>query len=269
MDSSTITFDQYWNQFPIVKKLIYQWQGGQTRLRFHLRYSDLLVEQSSIQDIENPIPFSTEEGADPECIEWKRWLMSRAPETISIRPIMPERPLIVKADQPWTLPPGLTSSFYVSIPLSIHVFVETDGTVLDILKIPSNTLSNTWFGDIFEGELCYAVKTRATRGLDNQVKLPNRAICVFNVHNQTEKPLPIEKICVRPKHLNIYAGNTALWTNSIQVTAEGEDEFGRLKYDSRTPEIENEGSLILMQKAAESHHESFLRRTFGSSLSIF
>jgi hypothetical protein len=64
------------------------------------------------------------------------------------------------------------------------------------LEIPSQTLSNTWFGDTMNGELCYALTTRALRKVEEHVTLPERIICPVRILNNGNEALDFQSLCV-------------------------------------------------------------------------
>lgn len=202
---------------------------------------------------ENPVEQAARKiDSLPLNLDWKRWALEHEAKEVRFWPTFPDRPLVVKTRIPVIVPPNTHVALYVNFPiwLEVSVLQKKDYYTLDTI-IPT-TLSNTWYGTQFEGQLCYALRSRARRSLEDLTEEPLRAVCLFRIHNQAEESLPVEKIRIDPAHLCLYQSRSRLWTNSITVTFKGKEELSELHYADTPPaELKNPK---LVREADISHH---------------
>lgn len=255
-----------WDEFKCEVSKVYLWQDGPLSVWLKRLNNDWLVASKLDPESETAMSWSYLDD-EPEALDWKRWVMDKGHPTIQTTPVMPDRPLVVKTRIPSNLPQGVKTSFYVSIPVGVKLSVLSGSDTVELTRINTVTLSSTWFGDHLEGLLCYALKTKAVRDLAESIALPHRAICQVNIQNDSEISIPIQKICIRAKHLDIYMANGRLWTNKINVTFRGEGLNSRVDYKNTTPEEAKDP--VLLQKAEEAPPSDFLRTISHNLMEAF
>lgn len=163
---------------------------------------------------------------------------------------------------PTHIPSGMEAIFYVNIPMCAKVETETSIQTTELLSVNSVTLSNTWFGDNFEGDLCYALKTKAVRSVKDATPQPHRALCPILIANKADEPLPLQKICIRAKYLSVYASDNRFWTNQISVSFLGKGLVSKVHYDHNPPAELKDPRLICQ---APKRYESGFFKTLGQS----
>lgn len=253
--------DSIWNTFTCVESNCYLWQTGPLKVWIKRIGRDwLIASENRPEETPASTPWSLTEK-EPSNLSWQRWTFNRIHEKVEVKPCMPDRPLVVKTHAPTNLPPGVDATFYVSIPLWVS-FRITSSEMSEINRYCGVTLSNTWFGNHEEGEFCYALKTRAVRNLADARNLPHRALCPVVIHNKAEMPLPIQKICIRAKHLNIYQSEKQIWTNRINVSFRGDGLSSKVEYDDEPP---MEAKYPILLNTAEEQAESGVLHTLGQT----
>ena len=90
-------------------------------------------------------------------------------------------------------------------------------------------------------------------------------ICPVEIRNDAEATFKLERLCVRPKFLNIYAGQRNLWTNRVIITYKGEAEMSKIKYQQSAPEEAQNPQKIV--DAEELVQGGIIRRTFYNLVS--
>ena len=124
------------------------------------------------------------------------------------------------------------------------------------------TLSNLWFGPVTEGELCYAMKTTAKLHQQDLVPSAQRAVFPLEVRNASQEKLNFERLCLRPQFLNIFQGETRLWTSKGRVSYRGEDNWSRIVYSNQAPEFDH--AALMLGKAREAMQRGALLKTFDT-----
>lgn len=259
-----------WNVFTCEEQVCYLWQAGPLKIWLKRIDCDWLIANELTGEENNATDWSqVVDKEEPSSLKWKRWPFNRKYEQIEISPVMSDRPLVVKTHIETSLPPGVTANFYVNLPLSAKLSVVSNPQHLEVVRQNSVALSNTWFGNHYHGELCYALKTRAIRKTIEASILPHRALCPVTISNKTEVALPIQKICVRAKHLNLYSSNQQLWTNRIKVIFRGEGLTSQVIYEKTPPNEIESPTPTPVQKAEEKPENGFLSTLGNSFMDLF
>jgi len=195
----------------------------------------------------------------PDDLDWRRWTAAKESLTVRVTPQMPDRPLVVKPASEIKIPAGNRALFFVSVPLWFRVSVGHPEPV-QLTEIPSVVLSNSWFGDVTSGELCYSLRTKATREVNRSEIVLHRATCPMHIHNNSAKELDFQRLCVHAEYLRLYAGVDRLYTNHVKVTFRGEEHLSQIELSKDAPDIEPNCRLV--QAARTQADQSLMRKTF-------
>ena len=205
-------------------------------------------------------PRSLPPTAALEELPWSRWISSGLSDQIRLVPALPDRSVVVRPKFPLNVPRGESALFYVNIPVWVRVNVG-EKSDLTLNEIPSVILSNTWFGEPTSGELCYALKTKALRDLEELSNHPYMATCPVRVENQAPTDLDFQRICIRVEHLHVYRGARRLWTNQVEVIFKGEDFTSQINVLKYAPKLE--GTSERLCAAREPVERSLLKKSFS------
>lgn len=262
-----MTPSELWTSFQLNAGQTLQWRSANAELWLKRNAGDWLAAEK-YSDTQNGEPHAEIGEESPEGLDWRRWAFNETTDTVTLQPVMPDRPLIVRPRTPLMLAPNMDIQFFINIPPWVSAKVAMGEKPFELLKTATLSLSNTWFGDQYAGELCYALKSRALREYAESDCNPGRILCPFLIKNRSETALPLEKICVRVSFLNIYRGDYKLWTNQVTVIFRGEKEPSDVEYAESPPEQARNPELIT--EAKEKAEYGFFHRTFGAHpLSIF
>jgi len=220
-----------------------------------IRYIDgdwFLAQQQENDEDHSPSWSKTTKGPEPE--HWKRFA-SGSEGMVRAAPAMPDRPLLVRPEKPVVILPEKEALFFVSIPINVEIFVG--GYLLD--QIPTEILSNSWFGDTISGELCYATRTRALRNIDDEPPSPASAVCPVLIRNQTAESLPFQRFCLRTEFLGIYQGSRRMWTNQVEVVFMGAAQLSQLNISVEPP---NQEILAKLSEPRKIPERNLLKTSF-------
>jgi hypothetical protein len=189
---------------------------------------------------------------------WTRWA---APDLtrVSLAPLFPDRPLVVEPEDPFWLPRGARARIYVRVP----VWVALDAHGLQrhtVLRIATVVASDTWWGTLAEGELCYWLPTRARRELAPGETTSHMVVCPLQLVNRSSDDLPVDKIALRVAHLSLYGHEDALWSDETHVTYTGDVEGSRIDMAGSAPPEAPGASLL--SPPAHRIARGFRARTF-------
>lgn len=174
------------------------------------------------------------DGAEspPEGAEVLRWAVN-APGTLKLRPLQPDRPIVVRPTSELRVPPGQQTSVFVGTPAWVEV--SHDGSAL--AEVPTQQLSDTWFGpSTLDGELCYASTTAARLGLIHPLERPARVLTEIRVANRGHDMLEIERVQIPLPNLPLYrTDDHALWTPSVSLVRTASDPLAEVKVAAAPP----------------------------------
>ncbi len=177
----------------------------------------------------------------PDHIEWSRWVCGEGALDLALTPALPPRPMVVRPAMPLQILPGHHVRFFVSIPVYVAgVLVASDKQErVTAFEEPTVVLSNSWYGKPADGTLCYALRTRARRSLDELRTDPHLAICPLELVNESSKPLLFERILLRSALMGIYRGTHHNWTSVARLLYRGEEPLPECTYALGVPQYDD------------------------------
>jgi hypothetical protein len=223
-----------------------------------------------IRNVENEVWLAhawTPEGdpspsGSPADEDWSRWALGDAPHHLRLTPVLPDRPLVVKPEHPFTLMRRASARVYVRVPAWVRleaVEVRGGGTA-SLAEIPTVHLSETWWGDFQEGELAYWLSTSGRRVLTPDLFEAHMVLSAIQLDNLSQDDLRVEKLSLRVEHLSIYEKDGWLWAEEVRVDYHGEAEGSDIHMDDLPPG-EADGAREITQARAQKR--SFRTRTFA------
>ena len=201
----------------------------------------------------------------PQSLAVGRWVTSASPEKLSLLPVVPDRPVVVRPERPVHLLPGRKIKFFLTVPAWIRVSASS-GKPSQLAEFPTEVLSNTWFGDPAGGELCYSLTTLGRRELSEVPAESHMLTCPVVARNASSESLLFERICVRMPHLRTYQGTTRLWTNELKVTFKGMEAGSTVEYSTDPPRVEPVVSRLGEERSRQARGQSLRSFTFLSTI---
>ena len=195
---------------------------------------------------------------------WRRWAFGEERPGVYFRPAVPDRPLLVKTEPACIVPPGCRATFFLAVPVWVAVAIPSPTSpdeLRDLVVVPSEALSSTWFGDLSSGVLCWALRSTARMSAAELSRDPLTAVCAFTVFNQSSEDLPMNKICLEASHLGIYQSRDRLWTNEVYVAVKGSDLPNRVRFSKGAPK--GVGETTSLRPPEKENDDNPLKRTFS------
>jgi hypothetical protein len=190
---------------------------------------------------------------------WTRW--AAPPEfEVAVLPTLPDRPAVVAPEVPFHLPPGARARIYVRIPLWARI-AFADRPEVTLTEMPSIAMSDTWWGDLVEGELAFWLPTRARRSVESDLPTTHLVRCPLELQNDSEDVLAVEKLAVRVMHMTIYRSSSGLWANETRARYEREGEGSRIDMGDGPPPEAGDSSPIMLPR--EKPERGLRALTFG------
>jgi hypothetical protein len=219
--------DSWWGAYELADGDVGRWQiGPRTLWLYHTAHEWRVLARAGEDSLEAsshvdcPLPPEERDavlGDDFEADEVHRYSYRQTTRTVTLRPALADRPVVVRPEDPLSVPAGEEVTLYLSTPLWIQVLIgEGDDPVHEL---PSHRGSDTWFGTSTRaGELCYAARTAGRLALDDVPLRRHRAVTPLRVRNEATDTLPIERVQLPTQHLALYrAPNGFVWTQGVTM----------------------------------------------------
>jgi hypothetical protein len=226
---------RWWTPFSIASGQTAALRLGPLALRLHKTANEWWLHWEHREDedtawVEQSVstgPFSAE--------DYDRFVCCEAEGTATLRPLLADRPVVVKPRQRVYVLPGEETTFFISTPVWIRV--EVGNPVRVLTEIPTRRLSDTWFGpSTREGELCYAARTHARSSLRELPRRTYRAITPVNIKNSTDNQLSIDKLSLPVPLLSLYGtADGDLWTERVTLIRATPGEMASLRIVAGAP----------------------------------
>ncbi|UCF67003.1 MAG: hypothetical protein JSV80_14645 [Acidobacteriota bacterium] len=265
LDRQRVQSKHWWDRFDFPDPMLGWWKVGP--LRFWLEKTGLewrvAVERgddSLEEDWSVELPATSPHSTIRDDASWQRFGFESPPSSISILPIMPDRAVVSRPEQAFTLLPKGRVRVYVSCPIWVELRTADEGVLF--AEIPSSRPSDTWFGSKTSGSLCYAARTELRRRLERVALRPHRSVTPVDLINLAPGALVLERLALPVMSLSVFASKQGqLWTEQVTLTRKEDGEWADVSIGSGPPREAEGASKLQIARAEESR--SFASRVFG------
>lgn len=186
--------------------------------------------------------------AFPQPVHVERYMFRETHSKIQLIPRLADRSVVIRPVDPIYIPAGQRGTLYISTPLWLSGYVESQKTPL--FDIPIIMPKDTWFGpDHRSGEMCYATSVDGRTDLKQLRPRAFRAVTPIDFHNVSSHQLRFDRMNVPVPALPLFFSDSTqrLWTSQIKVIHEGMDRPARIRIENRTPPLA--GDVIYVNPA--------------------
>jgi len=201
---------------------------------------------------------ATEVRNDAREVTVTRYATGSASERLRILPVLPDRTVVTRPENPLTILPEARVVLYVGSPVWVRLLQGEDEMLGDL---PVSPPKEAWLGpNTREGELCYATRTYGRLTLNEAVLAPHRVITAVAIENKSQQPFMCERVNLPVRRLSVYASDDGrLWTEA--VTMERSGELARIVVDEHPPAVAANASRITGPRDTE---DGGMFRAFGT-----
>jgi hypothetical protein len=185
----------------------------------------------------------------PDEAERERVAVTRTASPLHLGVALPDRPMVVRPEVPWSLLAGHEATFYARFPSWVSLAQGPERE--EIARMATFRPSDTWFGpSSTEGELCYALRTRARPDLTGLPHVPFRIVTRVHVVNRATDALVVERIKLPTDQLTLYASRDGLLgTDEVRVVREEDGRTVRVRTTGvPLPEVQSSEVLVAPPK---------------------
>lgn len=247
-----------WQKYKFEENKIYTAQIGSTRLWVKKQDKIWLIssgkEEARIQstkgfEVINQLP---------EYVSWNQYIADKH-TGFQLIPALPDRPIVVKPEVPFTILSGMSLGILLKIPVWIQLYTSTLKPENLIFECATNGLSSTWFGDPTNGELSYELQSEIIQKLPESCSA-DVAICPITIRNDSQTTLDFHRLLIDVNQLNIYGNSKLLCTNEVKVRFKGEEQNTEVQIVHGNPELA--GDLKQVGYARTKTDKNLLKKSF-------
>lgn len=206
--------------------------------------------------------------------QWTRYLVNRKVVGVRLLPAFPELPVLYRPLVGVRMPVSLEAHLFIPIPLTVRVQALCEGTTggqeaITLCDLPTVQLSQTWYGDTMQGELCSSVKAPLCTELDTFEFQPHLAVCPIVYQNRNTSAISLDRSFVHTAHLSLFAGANAFWTSPVTVLDADGLWSDEILYSDKAPAQAGPNARLVLAPREKSERASILRRTVAGAATRF
>jgi hypothetical protein len=182
-------------------------------------------------------------------------------EPLTVRPILPERPLVLQPETELRLIPGAVITTSVPLPLSLSLEFDRPGRPQPVREFPTVQLSKTWFGEPDSGESAYSWKTTLDERPLPEETDPWIAVCPLVVRNESPENLEFKRMILRVPQLSLFSAGNRLVTNTVTIRFRGQTQVSQVAFAKRPKGVQE--PLTKLSEPRMPADKTLLRRSFA------
>lgn len=204
---------------------------------------------------ETPATEPLRDAEVPADAAWVRFVVPSAEARVRLTPTLPAAAVVIRPATPIEILPGGTAQIYVSIPCWVQVRLGEKGEQI-LREYETKPLSKTWFGsDTQTGELCYSIRSRARRTLEEITDTNGRVIVPMVIRNSSVEKLSFSRLCIRAPHMSVYGtSDGTLWANQVTLHHHAGKEAAELKLSDAAPTQARHATLLCPPRSPPKSH---------------
>jgi len=208
---------------------------------------DLLVEEieaiDELVDGSNVLQFYTDNSSE-----------------LIVVPALPDKAVVFRNNKNIKISAGESARLFFRIPLTIQFYFQEVKDENLLFEMPLQRLSDTWFGEIDNGEPAYSIGSNYYKSLKEVDARIWEAIASVEIMNNTFGVLDLQRLILRVEEFKLYRKGNQILTNFITIEFKGQDQAESVSLSTKD-EIQGE-NLVLVAKSRLSDTKKLLRRSF-------
>ncbi len=172
--------------------------------------------------------FSGDDTEKPD-FEQGEYFQTGKSNSLLIVPALPEKPLLFKGSK-LHVSPGQKLTFFLKIPLTIQVYFSKIIPENLMKEFPTQRLSDTWFGEPFDGEPAFSIGSGFFMTMEEAVFSPFESICPVTIHNNSHGVLEVERLIIRVENMGLYQNKENIITSQLLVEYRGKEVISSATY---------------------------------------
>lgn len=248
----------FWKKYQFADNQTWLFKAGYTEVFIkHIQNGWLIKSQLTDQASEDLL---AEEVADlvddPDVLHF---YTGKSHELIVV-PALPNKAVVFRNNKNFKISAGESANLYFRIPLTMQFYFQEVKDENRLFEIPLQRLSDTWFGEIDNGETAYSIGSNYNKVFSEVGPASWETISSVEIINKTAGVLDLQRLILRVEDFSLYLKNKQLLSDFATIEFKGQEHAGSVT-QSFKKEIHGE-KPFRMAKPRSHETKNLLRRSF-------
>ncbi len=248
----------FWNKYTFAVNQTLTFWAGFTEIGVKRVPNGWLVKsQSTAQPTDNLMVAGTMDLTDEQDVFH---FYTGISNNLLIVPALPDKPVVFRNNKNLKISAGESANLFFRIPLSIQLYFEEIKDENRLVEIPLKRLSDTWFGEIDNGEPAYSIGNTYYNSLSEIDLKYWEAVIPVEIINNTSGTLDLQRLILRVEDFNLYRNDNYILSNYVNIEFKGQEQVESVSL-STSDNIHGDKFQIIANKRL-SDSKKLLRRSF-------
>jgi len=181
-------------------------------------------------------------------------------ENLIVVPALPDKAVVFRNNKNIKISAGESTRLYFTIPLNLQFYFDEVKDENRLVEVPTRRLSDTWFGEIDEGEPAYSIGSAYFKTITEAKPTVWEALASVEIVNNTFGVLDVQRLILRVEDFNLYRRDNLILTNHVTIEFKGQEQLEIVNLSTRGDVHGQQFELIANKRLSDSR--KLLRRSF-------
>lgn len=153
----------------------------------------------------------------PGDLVWRRTAFTVAPRDFQFAPVVPDRPVVIRAAEEVHLPGRESLRLFASFPVTLEARVLAADKPVGLGILEQVHLSDTWLGTPKDGQLGYSIPVPAQFEADHLPQRQDWTVVSVTFANDSRETLPVRTFALRPLEVPLFSGPDRLYGGDVHI----------------------------------------------------
>lgn len=175
-------------------------------------------------------------------------------------PALPDKAVVFRNNKNIRISAGESTRLFFNIPLNLQFYFNEVKDENRLIEIPTKRLSDTWFGEIDEGEPAYSIGNVYFKSIAEAETKVWEALTSVEIVNNTFGVLDLQRLIIRVEEFNLYRKGDQILTSHVNIEFKGQEQVEIVNLSTRDDVHGNKFELMANKRLSDS--KKLLRRSF-------
>ena len=175
-------------------------------------------------------------------------------------PALPNKAVVFRNNKTIKVSAGESTRLFFTIPLSMQFYFDEVKDETRLAEVPLRRLSDTWFGEMDNGEPAYSIGSTYYKSLAEVDARVWEAIASVEIINNTFGVLDLQRLILRVEEFNLYRKGDQILTNHVTIEFKGQEQVESVNLSTRDDIHGDKFELVANKRLSDSR--KLLRRSF-------
>jgi hypothetical protein len=249
---------RFWKKYDLKINQTLSFQGGYTEVLLkHVANGWLIKSRASAQPFDD---MAVEESVDLADDQDVLHFYAGNSTNLIVVPALPDKAVVFRNNKNLKVSAGQSARLFFRIPLNMQFYFDAVKDENRLFEVSLQRLSDTWFGEIDNGEPAYSIGSNYYQSLAEVEARPWEAIASVEIINNTFGVLDLQRLILRVEEFNLYRKDNQLLTSHVAIEFKGQEQVESVNLSTRGDIHGDKFELAAPKRLSDS--KKLLRRSF-------